>query len=74
MIPVYLYETDGRAAFCVYVILPMPISVSFDNRVWTWDGAKYVAKQLYLNTPVPPHMQAWIAGKEVPEEDRPTSE
>ncbi len=72
MIPTWLYEQDGRALACVYVMLPQPIQVYWAGRLFAWNGSKYVAASMPMLASGPGGAaNAYTANGEVPEDKRP---
>lgn len=67
MVPVWLYSSDGRAMFCAYVQVPMPVSVTYGGLVFVW-SATYQQYRQY--TPV---MVAEAAAKDRPPESDATT-
>lgn len=62
MIPVWLYAADGRALYCVYVITPQPVEVTYAGLYFYWNGTRYVQASV---------RQSFQAQEEVPEGQRP---
>lgn len=61
MTPVWLYASDGRALYCVYVQTPMPKVLTYGGKLFAWNSAdrQYVEYQ-----PITP--QAVPQGQESP--------
>ena len=73
MIAVWLYGSDGRALYCVYVQSPMPLTVTFAGSAFAWNSAARRYEQMAVAYAVPGDAP-FAATKEVPAADRPPKE